>query len=146
MSAFEITAARPWPLIHPPSPWTTADLARRLGVRDTAVRDWRQGLSRPSPDHLEALLSACWPATTTAQRSVVFLAYGYVPPGLQLLARSHPDILTAAMETMEASRSRAGSVPSLVGGVAIMRLAQSIHEPRGIDVLELLQKAEEADR
>lgn len=146
MPAFEITAARSWPLIHPPAPWTTADLARRLGVRDTAVRDWRQGLSRPSPEHLDALLTACWPDTSTAQRSVVFLAYGYVPPGLQLLARSHPDILTGALETMEASRLRAGSVPSLVGGVAILMRGKALGAEFDCDVLTLLQGEEKASR
>lgn len=41
---FEVVAAREWPLIRPPKPWTSEDLARRLGTTASAGNRWRQGV------------------------------------------------------------------------------------------------------
>lgn len=88
----EITHARPFPLIHFPDPWTSADLARRTGVSLSMVSAWRQGTAAPTRERLGAIIWFLAPDLDLSERALIYHLYGYLPPGDALLAREFPGL------------------------------------------------------
>lgn len=93
----ELTHARPFPLIHFPSPWTSQDLARRTGVSLAMVSAWRQGTAAPTRERLGAILEALAPGLDISERHLVYHLYGYLPPGDKLLAWEFPGMALSGL-------------------------------------------------
>jgi transcriptional regulator with XRE-family HTH domain len=134
--------------------WTQADLARRSGVSQVAIRRWEAGEeTRPDPDQLRAVAQALGVDPRLAAVALGFLAaseaYDLLADDVNgLLAQLRDRALPAALKAAAVDRLRAmtrGQVPPSLLDVETLRLLEElavVDHQKPADMLATLIRAE----